>query len=164
MAQAGRRSGGRRRTAYRTPLFLTHISVSLYGKSWPPPTGFHTFYVVRILITHAGCPVHALKIGPAPLDARAVPASLPCSCVPSHANEHKMLVLRYRTVLAGSSDSKSEVTAKDKLSDRSTATRPARRPPSRRCSPEITCPSSTRHPKRMGEAWVTAGWVAQGMA
>ena len=75
-----------------------------------------------------------------------------------------MLVLRYRTVWAGSSDSKSEVTAKDKLSDRSTATRPARRPPSRRCSPEITCPSSTRHPNGMGEARVTAGWVAQGMA
>ena len=29
------------------PPFLSHISVSLYGKSWPPPTGFYTFYIVH---------------------------------------------------------------------------------------------------------------------
>ena len=28
----------------------------------------------------------------------------------------------------------------------------------------ILSPACTRHPKRMGEAWVTAGWVAGGMA
>ena len=53
--------GVARRTAFRPPLFFAHISVSLHGKSYPSPTGFHTFYVVHILITHAGSPVHALK-------------------------------------------------------------------------------------------------------
>ena len=57
-------------TAYRTPFFSGTISVSLYGKSYYPPTDFHTFYVVHNhkLITHAGSPVHALKsVRPEPI-------------------------------------------------------------------------------------------------
>ena len=55
-------------TAFRTPLFSVHISVSLHGKSYPPPTGFHTFYVVHILITTCWESYACSKIGPAPLD------------------------------------------------------------------------------------------------
>ena len=72
-------SGAVVHTAFRTPLFSVHISVSLYGKSWPSPTGFHTFYVVRILITRAGSPMHALK--------SVRPHSIPRG--PSHANERQ---------------------------------------------------------------------------
>ena len=55
-------------TAYRTLLFFAAISVSLYGKSGPAPTGFHTFYIVHKLITHAGSPVHAHKsVRPEPI-------------------------------------------------------------------------------------------------
>ena len=75
---------GRGRTSARhssPPLFFDHISVSLHGKSYPQPTGFHTFYVVRILITHAGSPLHALK--------SVRPRSIPRG--PSHAlTRHSM--------------------------------------------------------------------------
>ena len=52
----------------RTPLFFGHISVSLYGKSYNTPTGFHTFYVVHILITTCWVSSTCSKIGPAPID------------------------------------------------------------------------------------------------
>ena len=74
-AEAGsfRKARRRRRvdritTAFRHPLFFAHISVSLYGKSWPSPTGFHTFFVVRTLITTCWVSSTCSKIGPAPLD------------------------------------------------------------------------------------------------
>ena len=55
-------------TAFRMALFFGHISVSLYGKSYNTPTGFHTFYVVHILITTCWVSSPCSKIGPAPLD------------------------------------------------------------------------------------------------
>ena len=55
-------------TAFRHPLFFAHISVSLYGKSGPAPTGFHTFFVVRTLITTCWVSSTCSKIGPAPID------------------------------------------------------------------------------------------------
>ena len=90
------------------------------------PAGFHTFYVVRTFDYPCWESSPCSKIGPGPLDPAR---SLPCSCVPSHANEHKMLVLRYSSDFYECRYSTSEASAKYKLSDRSAATRSARSPP-----------------------------------
>ena len=76
-------------TAFRMALFFGHISVSLYGKSWPPPTGFHTFYVVHILITTCWVSSTCSKIGPARLDPAR---SLACSNKAFHRRENKSAV------------------------------------------------------------------------